>query len=252
LYDECIELVCGDDELNKLWLLLVVILCVPLVSASLYVTSPFKDSYLLGSNVTVRSVVYNGSGALVSGVGASCTLQLFNGSNYLLLFDNMSMGSSSYVYVFNTSLNTQLGRIDYVVSCNTSSEWGFVNSYFDVTSDGNMKDNGNFGVVLVVILCPLLLGFLLLFASSVLDAEEHSGLKILLWLLSPLTFIVSLNFGVVALIRYNVIPNLVDLISSTVYWFTWIYVALVFYWFIYLIIKAFESARQAKIERLKY
>lgn len=152
----------------------------------------------------------------------------------------------------NETYTEKLGTIGYVLYCTSiEGEVGFVNGVFQITEDSEPKDISGNGVIIMLIFIPLLVALLLILGSSYLD-EEHGVLKVVSYLMIlPFTW-VSFNFGVMSLIRYNGFFEMQNLVGSTVYWMGWVFFALIFYFFVYIIYKAFSMFNQKKKERLNY
>lgn len=112
------------------------------------------------------------------------------------------------------------------------------------------EDSGKM-IIAALILVPLLFGFLLLFGAWSMS-EAHGVLKTFLFMLSTLTFWVSLHFGLTALIKFYDFPEMQELISTTTYWSTWIFVAILCYFAIYMIWIVFHQMAENDKEKLEY
>ena len=127
---------------------------------------------------------------------------------------------------------------------NSTSNWTYINTY--------TEPGGNSMIIGTIIILPILLGLILLFSAFTLNPEQHPALKIFLFLLSIITFFVSMHFGLVALIELYNFPALENLMGSTVYWMTLVFGVIVMYFFIYLIYHAFKMIAEKKQERWNY
>lgn len=106
-------------------------------------------------------------------------------------------------------------------------------------------------ILAALILAPMLLGFMFLLGSFFLG-KEHSVLKIALFILTPITFWVSLNFGTIALVEIYNMPDLIDSIGRTTYYTGTIFFILLIYFLIYGFYKMTHIAAQKRKERLEY
>ena len=113
------------------------------------------------------------------------------------------------------------------------------------------QEDENKMILGVLILAPLILGAFLLIGAATLG-EEHNVLRIFLFLLSPITFFVSLHFAAVGLAQFYNVPELLELIGSTTYWAGMVFFAIVTYFIIYWFYKITHMMAEKKEERLNY
>lgn len=106
-------------------------------------------------------------------------------------------------------------------------------------------------LIAVIALLPLILGFFFIIGAATMG-EEHKSLRIFLFLLSIMTFFVSMHFGMIGLVRFYDFPELQETIGSTVYWIAWIVVVIITYFLIYLFYKIVQAAAQKKDSKLEY
>lgn len=106
-------------------------------------------------------------------------------------------------------------------------------------------------IIAVIILMPMLLGFILLWAANGLG-EDHAVIRLFMFLLSPIMFIVSLHFGVVSLVKFYNFPELQDTIGDTIYWFGIVLGVIITYFIIYLFIKMVHTMAEKKNQRINY
>lgn len=127
--------------------------------------------------------------------------------------------------------------------------------YLVVLCDGTTREvsayNGGIGMLGVLILLPLIMAFIFVYAG-VNMSDDHAVLKIGLFLLSPIMFFLSLHLGLLTIVEYYEFPALQEIIGGTAYWFGWLVFALFSYFIIYWIAKAIMIAAQEKKERLEY
>jgi hypothetical protein len=137
------------------------------------------------------------------------------------------------------------GFENYYIRCNNGTTWTYTQV---VTDDGGAEKKM---ILAVLILLPLLMGFLLLFAGVNLS-EDHSVLKIFLFLLSMVLFWVSMHFGAITVVEYYNFPAMQNLIGSTTYYTGMTFFVIVSYFAIYSFIKLVNTAAQKRREKLVY
>lgn len=129
--------------------------------------------------------------------------------------------------------------------------------YIIKTCDGHTREikvkssEDNNMIVAAIVMIPAFLGLILLLGSFFLG-DEHNVLRIFMFMLSPIMFIVSLNYGVVALVKFFDFPELQDAIGNTVYWFMLVLGVIVTYFLFYLFIKMVHYMAEKKEEKLNY
>lgn len=136
----------------------------------------------------------------------------------------------------------------YEVEINATDALGNVNTttyYFTTWAGGESM------IIAAIILIPILLGvFCLVGAISLSD--EHTALKIGLFLMSFVTFFGSLWFGGIAVVEVYDMPALQDVIGTTVFWMAILFFMLVSYFMIYMIYVSMKAAAQEKKNKLEY
>ena len=217
---------------------------------------PKNEYFLADVPIDFHIHIFNSSGYALNTSKVGCYIHIYNITNKHIFVGNFTQDSHGVdlKVVLNSSV-MNVGIKTYIISCGGISpqiEQGFLSSGFEVTYDGNNKSEGSPVLMGFIVILPLLFGFLLLFWAVSLDAEEHSVLKIFLSLLSSLTIFLSFHFALLGIIRFYYFPELQDLIGSTSYWMIWVFLVILFYYIFYFIVKAFETARSNKIERLRY
>lgn len=111
-----------------------------------------------------------------------------------------------------------------------------------VDGDGGM----DFFAALMIV--PMILGIMLLFASWFLS-DEHNGFKVFLFLLSFLCYGISLYYGLVGSSLYFTNPSVQTAISTSLIIFGVVYVFMIFYWIIFFIKQLFDMAFEKKHKR---
>jgi hypothetical protein len=136
----------------------------------------------------------------------------------------------------------------------TLPEGGYIIRLCDATTREvrvKSQDVGNMSLGVIIIL-PMLLGLAFLISGFLLDPMKHQALRLFLFLLTPPMFWTSVHYGVIALIRYYNIPDLVSAIAQTTLILSWVYVAIVSYFFIFFIYDAFTGWRERKKTEKEY
>jgi hypothetical protein len=179
--------------------------------------------------------------------------------NCTLVTPSLTCGTYDYE-IINTSSNNvvETGTLSPVYtniySFNFTQPKGF---YLVKLCDGTTreiirqeeKDNMFLGIIAIL---PMLLSIILLVGAATLNGQDHPVMKIFLFLASVIPFYASLNMAVVSLAKYYDFAEMIDLIGSTTYWITLLFVIIVVYFIIYAIYKMFEGMAKAKAERLNY
>jgi len=111
-------------------------------------------------------------------------------------------------------------------------------------------------ILFALILLPLILGIFFVIGAANLS-EDHPALKIGLFLASIVTFFASLHAGTIALTRYYPsLSEMINWIGTTSYWVTWIFFAIIIYFFLYIIIRVtmglMEMKRKKDEEEFKF
>lgn len=167
---------------------------------------------------------------------ASFTYKIINSSTGAEVVNDNLVSFGNNIYAFNFTQPEG----DYIVKlCDGSTR--------EVAS----RPKRDYMMIAAIILLPMLLGFFLILASNGLG-DDHVALRLFLFLLSPIMFMVSLHFGLVSLIKFYNFPELQDIIGNTVYWFGLVFGVIVTYFIIYLFIKLVHTAAEKKKERLEY
>ena len=161
---------------------------------------------------------------------------IFNMSGQRVEVGNMTLLNDS-VYAFDFTL----GEGEYVVKiCD-----GAVREVVVEQEGGSM-------IVAIIILLPMLLGLFMLGGAFTLDKDHHAALRIFLYLMSTVTFWVSMHFGLLSLIQFFRFEALEDMVSTTVFWSAWIWGAVVTYFLIYLIYLIFKGLSEQEDAEMRY
>lgn len=103
-----------------------------------------------------------------------------------------------------------------------------------------------------VIILPFLFGILLIIGSVGLS-QEHTALKIFMFVLSFITIFSSMHFAsIIIAFRYPVLTELQDALGTTVFWAGRLLFILIAYFVIYVFVKMVHYSAQKKKEKLEY
>lgn len=149
------------------------------------------------------------------------SLQVFNGS----------------IYYFNWTINTTGSYI--IKLCD------------DTTREVSFEQGGDTMIIGIIIILPLLFGFMLLIVSFMLD-KDHAILKYLLAGLSFPFFYTSLTYGLIALLKFYNFPELQDAISFTTSWTSMLMFFLIFYFLIFMVWKIKDYIKLKSDEKKGY
>ena len=206
-----------------------IIILMALVSISIVTAlDTCPDQIEISSNCTMITPHLNCTSYIYDIINITSTKILVNNANLSLV--------DGRIYAFNFTY----GEGEYIIRlCDESTRQVWVTD-----EEGKM-------IIAVIILIPLILGIIFLVGSATLS-EEHTPLKIFLFLLSIITFFVSLHWGMLAVVKYSNFAPLQDAIGSTTYWFGLLFGVIVTYFIIYLFYKLVHASAQRKEEKLRY
>jgi len=114
-----------------------------------------------------------------------------------------------------------------------------------------VDDNDTLTPLAVIILLPMILGAFFIVGSATLN-EEHNVLKIFLFLLSILTFFISMGLGLITVAQYFVFDQMQESIGDIIYYLGMVFVVIITYFIIYLIYTMIKRTAEQKEEELKY
>lgn len=106
-------------------------------------------------------------------------------------------------------------------------------------------------IVGFIILLPMLLGIILIWAASTLG-EEHVALKIGLFVLSFFSFVLSMHLSMVSIVKFYDWPEMQEVLAYTSNWYLWVVGFIITYIILYIIIIGMRIAKQEKDNKLKY
>lgn len=212
---------------------------------------PAMTTYRLGENVTLRFQVYNISGFRLDNSSVSCELDICNEQCSAPEHYDLEFTEGVHKWFKEYDKVNETGLYSYLVYCNSSGAAGFVATSFEVTVDGMDTPSGDGALLAAVVAIPLVLAFLLVFGSWALG-EEHQILKMFLFLLSFVPVLFAFHLGVLSVVKLYHFTELTDAVAGGVYWIGLVFTVIIFYFLIYVFIKAVHVAAQKRKERLKY
>jgi hypothetical protein len=138
-----------------------------------------------------------------------------------------------------------------MVKCNNSMEGGFLSSAY-LVSYGGQNQNDIAGTPLAyIILIPLVLAMIFLLGSFFLG-EEHTALKIFLFLLSFIPVFIAMNYGTAIVAHYYNFQELQNLMGTHVYWMALLFFTILTYFIIYWLYKIIQFTAEKKKKGLEY
>lgn len=209
----------------KKWiLLLIAVLVIPsLVGGALEMCD---DTVRINTNCTMVTPVISCT---------TYTYQVFNVTGQELENDNLTQLNGT-IYYFNF----------------THPEGNYVIKLCDgTTREVYVEPEEDSMLVGILVFSPLALAFLLMFIAHSLGST-HTIIKLFLMLLSPIFIFVTWHFGVIALAELYGMTELIDAIGFTTNWFTAVLVAIIFYFFGYLLWAMVDYIMKRKKERIEY
>jgi len=252
--------------MKKVFLFLLLFLFLPTVFAA-PPTSPFqesgtetgavvlypKDSYFeFNSSFSYHVHFVNSSGFAVPSDEFSCLGHFYSsqGSHLAELSSvDDSNGWDDY-FRLNDTVTGVYQTVPYNIFCNSSqNEAAFVSGEFQITSDSEYKQNDGVGFFAILVLIPIIFGLFLLFGAASLG-DEHTVLRIFMFLFAPLTIFVSLHFAMIGVVKYLGLTELMESIGDTTYWLTWLFVLIISYFMIYFIWKMFDYNIKKKKDKM--
>lgn len=249
----------------------LILFVVPLVAAAPPSSNPaFSESNIgldivsahpeilkYGTDIEFYFHIYNSSSQFLNNTQASCIIHIYNSSNghHLEETSLTKHGLTEFEYVLNYSKGFDKEKYTYIVSCNSvglsPSEYGWLKSDFHLTGSGREIIYEGFLLAALWILLPLIIAQLFLKWSLALG-EDHSVLKIMTSVFSVVSVVISYAFSLMTLNYFFDWVEMEQGLGLNLKIYAWILFIIVSYWSIYLIRKSFESAKAAKMERLRY
>lgn len=201
---------------------------------------------------TLKIHVFNETSGYPITQRASCYLHLYNNSLSHIAEISTNTVDHTFDYELAVSANnfTQEGFYPYIVQCNTSKNGGFIASYIEATVNGYPR-NENPTLLIAILLLPMIFIGLLLYGSLNMS-EEHTPIKITIWLLIPIFFFLSMHFSLLMLVQYYPIAMLQNLVGSSIYWIGILFGVFLTYFIIYLIYTMIQYSVEKKQKKMEY
>jgi len=195
--------------------------------------------------------VFNSTGYSLTNDSANCSIHSYypNGSGFSLPAEYNSVTHSFYINL-TAEMNSERGILSGMVHCENGGEAGWLTGIAKITKDGQIPLELT-STHSVIILLPLLFGLICLFGAATLD-EEHTALKIGLFLFSFITIFMSLHIGTIFLTYSKYMPDVDEWIGNTTLWLGIFLFVIITYIGFYAFYKMSLHAKQKKNERLKY
>ena len=208
-------------------------------------------------NVELYFHVYNSSSAKLNNSQTNCSIHLYNISNGVHLYEQ-TLGKHStteWEFVLSNWTVFHTGEYHYIIECAnvglTPATTGFLRNGFVISKTGENITWENYIVGAIVILLPLLLSFLFLYATLALS-EEHTVVKIFMSLLSFVSGVFSFALAITVVNKYYTWTELTNQLSIGLWTTGILFFVLLAYWLIYLIRLVIKSIAEAKAERMRY
>lgn len=197
----------------------------------------------------------NSSNYVLNASMFECIGHFLDTQNNLILnlnsINDLSEGIDDY-FIINQSLTNTIQSISYNIFCNsTQQEAAYISGNFQITNDSEEKYLSADFLISIIVLIPLIFGLFMIIGAATLGIE-HNVLRIILFLLSPITIFVSFHFAMIGLVRFYGLFELQESIGSTTYWMAWWFFTLLSYFLIYFIWKWADTIAQKKNERINY
>lgn len=206
---------------------------------------PKFDHHKSGEPFKLHFHVFNETGYPLTNTTTNCTLHVYNHTSSHVIRANATYDGSEWEFA-GITLN-ETGNYAYITWCvTTGGRGGYVSVPFEITSDGG-PTNIDLWPVAALILAPILFAFLLLFGASLFDPEEHSALRLFLFLISILMVFVSFGIGAMTSAKYYEWDALTEFLADFSNIAGWgVIVFVILYWLIYFIYKTFKEMESRK------
>ena len=128
-----------------------------------------------------------------------------------------------------------------------------VNKYSVLNCSGTnfvLQNTPDYSVGIIVLL-PLILGFLLMYWATNLG-DDHNVLRILIYLSPIPLFFMSYKYAVIVLDKFYILDTLIGSMSDDIYIIGLIFFVIIAYFILYLIVKTINYIGQKQEEKLQY
>ena len=248
--------------MKKIIIFLMFILCM----ISVIAVPPFQSSSTANTNtlqieypkfdifpltdINYNVHVYSPNGTVLTNLTTSCILDLYNYTGHEIYEQQMIYSSYYFYSTIPSSVLTDKRHYSVVVQCNQTNIGGFISTPFYINKEGNKEEPSS--IIAVIILLPVIFAVMFLFMAFSLG-DDHTILRIGLFLLSFSGMFLSVYIGTLSIIEYYDFPEMQDLMGDLTYIIGIIFFTMLVYICIYLIAAAIHMAAQKKKEaRLRY
>jgi hypothetical protein len=109
----------------------------------LQIAYPATTHYLMGSNLTLNYHVYNSTGFILDNTTVSCSIDIYNQKGDEIISDLLTYNDYDFYYFFNYSAFSCCVNYQWIVSCESDVEAGFIEGGFQINKIGQEPDQNN-------------------------------------------------------------------------------------------------------------
>jgi len=200
--------------------------------------------YVYGENKTIYPHCFNATDGALLGTNANLTIRNETGVFYLVK-DLQNEDTGIFSHNLTNLSKGHCYSLDLV--CEDADTW--ISQWATLC----VESEDDYMIFAALILAPLIMAFLVIFAAFKLDPDDHFGLQMALLLIGPLAFWSSLHLGTVAVIEfYDGFPEFQDAVGTASYWVGWFFFLLASYIFMYVLLKIIVLRKEKKKRKLEY
>lgn len=195
----------------------------------LYIVESGITTFKYNYDHTFDFHVFNSTAGVVRNSTAECNFHMYNRSGAHIVDKHkmdVDANGEDFKYYYNSSfkLINQPGTYSYIVWCinngtGVTKEAGFTQAQFYVTVTGEQAPDDLTPIAMLMLL-PLVFGFLLIKGAFGLDPVKHSAIKIFLFLSSLLTPIASAWYAMDMLYQYYFDTLVIENVARDVWYGT--------------------------------
>lgn len=207
-----------------------------------------KTTTYVYDTIKLNFHVFNSTGFPLDNTTVTCLFHMYNDSGAHVLEISTVVYHDKDFEVTIQKQNLSYGNeYSYIIQCE-DGEAGFASNAIFINNLHSSTNTGYFFFMLI----PLIFGLIAVIGAATLG-EEHNALRIVLFLLSMLSPIVSLWFGSILVLEENTqFFTLVNATGVLTFIIGSIFGVLIFYFLLYTIYKLTHKAAQDNDERLNY
>jgi len=225
------------------------------LTEGLVVSTPHLNYAPLNTSMEIHFHVYNlSNGVLMNDTLVYCEACLFDLNGTEIIEGQKAEPDGDHFYLYFSDNNiTRAGVYAWELHCqaNNSKLGGYTVGYIEGTTDGKAPAERNTTLLGFVLLIPLVVGIIFLVGAATLS-EDHTPLRIFLFLLSIVTFFISLHWSALVVIKFFSFDSLINAFGSTTWWIGVSLFIIIAYFVIYLFYKLVHASAQKKEEKLNY